>query len=47
MFKKQMLMPLLCVIIKGIVLSGLTRRGAVITGTEASEDFFTMYTRVR
>ena len=29
------------------MLSGLTRRGAVITGTEASEDFFTMYTRVR
>ncbi|XP_003389008.1 PREDICTED: elongation factor G, mitochondrial-like isoform X1 [Amphimedon queenslandica] len=28
------------------VMSGLSKRGAVITGTEASEDYFTLFTRV-
>ena len=27
-------------------MSGLSKRGAVITGTEASEDYFTLFTRV-
>lgn len=27
-------------------MNGLSKRGAVITGTEASEDYFTLFTRV-